>query len=650
MKALFLAGKSSYNLPMNRNERRRQAKQNRKRKPGAGGSAQPSKDILALQGQALQFQREGRFPEAELVLRQILKRCPDDADALASLGNNFLVNGHHGEAEQAYGKALKVNPGNFVAHGNLGIALHSLERIAEAKDSYRRALDLNPDYLGALKNLANALMCEGAIEEAAEAYDRAIARHPNDTGLRVNRAMILPVIPASSAEIERYRALMIAKLDALIAAGGSLREPASEAGVTGFYLAYGAMNDVPAVRKITEMYRKLCPELTWTAAHCRPSGGAAKAGKYRIGFLSHHFHNHTIGKLNRGFIEHFDRDRFEVVVFRSGKNSDAVSAAIERAADRTIHLPENLGVAQRLVADERLDLLFYPDTGMDAFTYYLAYARLAPVQATSWGHPVSTGIANMDYFISSRDLETEAGEQHYSETLVRLEHPPTYYYRPEKPLLTMNRADFGLPDDANLYLCPQTLFKFHPRYDAVLGEILAADPRGRIVIISGRYPNKQRLLSERFGKAFPKHIDRLLFVPRMPLEQFLQLLGNADVVLDPMFFGGGNSSSEAIAMGAPIVTMAGDYLRDRVTYSFYRAMGFEDLIARNPGDYVRIAVRLANDRAWRRQMIEKLNGHSARFFENMATVRELERFFIAAIEADRDNRPAIRWDGGQNAS
>ncbi len=110
-----------------------------------------------------------------------------------------------------------------------------------------------------------------------------------------------------------------------------------------------------------------------------------------------------------------------------------------------------------------------------------------------------------------------------------------------------------------------------------------------------------------------------------------------------MFFGGGNSSSEAIAMGAPIVTLAGDYLRDRVTYAFYKAMGFEDLIARDVDDYVEMAVRLATDKAWRAEMVEKLNSRSDRLFENMETVRELEQFFVAAIEARRKNEPVIKW-------
>jgi len=693
---------------MNRNERRRLAKQNNKlnKKSAADGEAQLSAELINLLEKAIQCQQSGQFDEAESLYRHVLRydpantfanhllgvtlhqkgdpqgaielirkalekdpdnqgmlanlgnaqmaaghildaeqtllhllnSHPNHAGALAGLGNIYLGSGRYELADEAYAKALEANPGDFVTLGNQGIALQYQEKNEEAKDCYRRALELQPEYVGVLKNLANALMCEGALQDAADVYDRAITLKPDDTGLRVRRAMILPVIPSSAYEIDQFRTTLMENLEVLITSGGHLQEPSKEAGVTGFYLAYHARNDVPVVQKISKMYGTLCPRLTWSSDHASSSGG-----KLRIGFLSHHFHNHTIGKLNRGFIEHLDRNRFEVVVMRTGATSDKVSDIIETAADRTIHLPESLDTAQRMVADEKLDLLFFPDTGMDAFTYFLAYARLAPVQATSWGHPVTTGITNMDYFISSRDLETEAGDQHYTEKLVRLKTPPTYYYRPEKPEKTLGRADFDLPEDANLYLCPQTLFKFHPDYDVVLGNILKADPNGRIVIICGRYANKQRLLCDRFAKAFPDQFDRLLFVPRMPLERFLQLILNTDVMLDPMFFGGGNTSAEAVAMGMPIVTVAGDYLRDRVTYAYYRAMGFDDLIASDAEDYVKKAVRLATDKTWHTEMTDKLNLLSSAMFENMETVRELEQFFIAAIEARRNNLPPINW-------
>ena len=116
---------------------------------------------------------------------------------------------------------------------------------------------------------------------------------------------------------------------------------------------------------------------------------------------------------------------------------------------------------------------------MEPQTYYLAHARLAPVQCVTWGHPLTTGIETIDYFLSSADLEPPHADDHYTEKLVRLSHLTNYYYRPDPPALTKSRSDFGFADEDHVYLCPQNLFKLHPENDVVFGEILRRDPRRR---------------------------------------------------------------------------------------------------------------------------------------------------------------------------
>jgi hypothetical protein len=96
------------------------------------------------------------------------------------------------------------------------------------------------------------------------------------------------------------------------------------------------------------------------------------------------------------------------------------------------------------VAEAELDALFYPDIGMDVFTYFLAFARLARVQFTTWGHPVTTGIPNMDYFVSTRHAEPAQAERFYSERLVEFDNPPSFYYRPRPPSTFDLRAHLGL--------------------------------------------------------------------------------------------------------------------------------------------------------------------------------------------------------------
>jgi predicted O-linked N-acetylglucosamine transferase (SPINDLY family) len=341
-----------------------------------------------------------------------------------------------------------------------------------------------------------------------------------------------------------------------------------------------------------------------------------------------------MGKLNYGIIKNLSREKFNVKLFRfSGGREDHLSKTIDKAADEVVMLPKKLKPARQEIADHSLDILFYLDIGMDPLTYFLAFSRLAPVQCVTWGHPVTTGIPNMDYFISSSKSEPPGAEDHYLERLILPDRLTTYYYRPELPEGLTPRKDFDLPEDYNLYVCPQTLFKFHPDFDDVLGTLLRQDTRGLLVLIEGKHKHWTKLLQDRFSSAFPDVFDRVRFLPMMPAKDFLSLLKIADVILDTPYFGGGCTSLESFACGAPIVTWPGAFMRDRLTLALYKQMGIMDCVADNAQSYLDIAFRLANDKVWREEIRDKIRANSDCLFEDIEAVHELERFFEMAVES-----------------
>src|SRR5207237_4862511 len=120
--------------------------------------------------------------------------------------------------------------------------------------------------------------------------------------------------------------------------------------------------------------------------------------------------------------------------------------------------PSILGAAREVVAEQRRAVLVYADLRMDRLAYTLAFPRLAPVQCVTWGHPVTSGIPTVDYFVSSTLFESEDADAHYTEKLVRLDSLPFYAYRPALPERFKARADLGLPTDMHIYACPQSLF------------------------------------------------------------------------------------------------------------------------------------------------------------------------------------------------
>lgn len=328
-----------------------------------------------------------------------------------------------------------------------------------------------------------------------------------------------------------------------------------------------------------------------------------------------------------------------MTAFLVGEAADETVSFLQASADRFINLPEEVALARQIIAEARLDVLCYPDVGMDPVTSALAHSRLAPIQCTTWGHPVTTGIPMIDYFISSTLLEPAGAQAHYSERLVLLDSLPTFYYRPETAPVNQQaaRREFELPPDAHLYLCPQSLFKFHPDFDAVLAGILAQDPAARIILIEAPHANWTELLRCRLRKYLHHSFNRVAFVPRVDRQAFLRLLATADVILDPLHFGGGNTSFQALGLGLPIVTLPSAFMRGRVTAGCYRKMDYETCIARDANHYADLAVSLGTDAELNAFVRSEIASRSGVLFEDMAAVRELEAFFKAATLTQRES-------------
>ena len=455
--------------------------------------------------------------------------------------------------------------------------------------------------------------------------------------------MFLPIIPFSEEDIEVRRETLSKTVKGLMNENLVVPDPTQDVGITNFYLAYHDQNNRSILQDIAKLHIASCPQLGYAAKHCQSAPREHK-DTLRIGFLSSYLRDHTIGKLNRGIIAQLSRDQFEVIVFRLPGKKDDMSQAIDGVADKVVPLHKKLEMDWKTIEEEELDILFYPDIGMDPYTYFLSFARLAPVQTVTWGHPDTTGIPNIDYFLSSEQLETSDALSHYSEQLIKLNYLGFYYFRPEVPEVLFVRSDYGFPNEGRLYVCPQTLFKFHPGFDTILGDLLQRDPDGHLVLIDDNTGGHwKKLLNERFSRVFPDVSDRIIFVPHMPRDEYLSLLIIADAILDIPTFSGGNSSFEAFAMGAPIVTWPQEFMRGRVTAALYKQMGLSDLIAADASSYVELALRLAQDRDFKARMQADIRENSHKLYERHELVREMESFFIAAYKAYVKGAPLGDW-------
>jgi predicted O-linked N-acetylglucosamine transferase (SPINDLY family) len=567
---------------------------------------------------------QGRLNEAAASYQAVLAIDPRYGDALNNLGLVQKSLGQLDQAAECFQRVLQLHPSSPGAWLNLGNVYKEQGRHADAITALHCAIQLAPGYAQAHQNLGELLDTEGRVEETTAYYHEAL-RLSGKAALRLQIAMALPPIYDSNEQLQSYRNQLVNELDVLSAEGVRFN-PLKDRLPNWFYLAYQGLDD----RAIHESIARLC--VADDDDRGRPCDRSPRPdNRIRIGFVSSFLKDHTIGQLFRGLIDRLSRERFHVSVVSLQPARDDIAQQIRASADAAIELPKDLSLARQQIANLQLDVLLYTDLGMDPAAYALASYRLAAVQCTSWGHPVTSGLPTVDYFISSTFIEPSDGQNYYAERLVELPVLPAYYYRPQTSQRRLDRAHFGIQADRHVYLCPHNLFKFHPDFDVALREILERDPQADIVLIEGRYPYWTERLKQRFSRTIPVGAAHIRFLPSQSRPDFLQLIAAADVMLDTFHFGGGNTSYEAIGVGTPVITLPSNLMRGRVTYGCYRQMDVLDCVATNQQQYVDLAVELATDRERRDAISKRLLDASHLLFENHQAVEALEKFLERAV-------------------
>lgn len=572
-----------------------------------------------------------RFAEAQMSFQRALEIDPHLPEAHYNLGNLYRWQNDPDRARREFEAAIASRPDYIEARLNLGAVLETLGQSQRATECFQEVLRLNPHHADAHTNLGLLSKAEGRVVDAEASFREAFRSQPRPM-LRVLANTLLPPIYESTADVLAWRRQFTKNVAALHRDGVRLN-PTRDCFASVFYLPYQGLNDRDLNCEFARLYAGSEPAQAATPRQDTPRPAGARL---RIGFISRHFSNHTISKLMQGIIAHLSRERFTTVVFSIGRPLAEVATSVRNSADEYRDLSTDPDLARATLAASDLDVLFYADLGMDPLTYALAFQRFAPVQCVTWGHPVTTGIPTIDYFISSELLEPADADDHYSERLIRLRTLPTYYERPVPPAVLKTRRELDLPADSHVYLCPQSLFKLHPDFDVLLASILARDPQGRIVLVESEHPAWNVQLQNRFARTLGALASRVQFVPKQNHADFLSLLASSDVMLDPLHFGGGNTTYEALSLGVPIVTLPADYMRGRVTSGCYRKMGVSDCTVCSPAEYVDLAVRLGTDTAFRHTIAGKIRSASHVLFEDRGAIEELERFFEWAVRSARE--------------
>jgi predicted O-linked N-acetylglucosamine transferase (SPINDLY family) len=496
------------------------------------------------------LRRLGCSDEAEKFYKAAIELSPEYAPAHFNLGSFLGSRGRNHDAEYHLREALRLEPSMVEAAVVLAVVMQASHRWDEAETTLRRALDVRPDFALAALNLGQLLIEQARYEEAVPLIERSVAIAPE----ALSWALFLM----------------------------NNRADLSAARIHGIHVKVGA-----AISKIAGP-----PYVAWTN---RPDPNK----RLKVGYVSGDFSLHPVGLLMKPVLANHDPSAFDVHCFSNTKAMDSMAQLLCELAPKWYSI---VGLSDDdfsgLVRKEEIDILV-DLSGHTNRNRLQAFARHpAPVQVTWLGYLNTTGLATIDYRVCDRYTDPAGVTEAWStETLFRMPHSQWCYV----PWTDANPT----PDDQRSHesLLFGSVNRSRKITDACLDlwcPILEAVPAAKLLILDVQEEERRSLL-RRFHQ---RNIDsaRLMLAPRQSIETYYTTLASLDVALDTLPYNGATTTLDTLWMGTPIVALRGERGLSRGSYSILSSAGLTELIAETPQEYMKINLRLAEDRVWRSKL------------------------------------------------
>ena len=609
------------------------------------------------------YNQLGEHQKAMNCYEKAIKIQPNNSAAYNNLGNTLKELGEYQKAISSYEKAIQINTNYVDAYYNLGIILSELGEYQKAMSSYEKAIQINPNYANAYYNLGNTLKELGEYQKAMSSYEKVIQINPNHIDAHNNLGNILnelgenqkalnsyekaikiepenltshwlsmntfPVIYNNFEEIDQYRKNFlksIKKVNLLLDTQSKYSKKQLVNAIkssTNFYLHYQGKD----VLELQQHYAHLIEQITqniYQEFHKERKKNISS--KYiKIGFVSSFFRSHTVSKLFKNWILKLDQKYFKRFVYYVDNKFDHTTNEIKQNVD---YFFNHTDVDQLInqISHDNLDVLIYLDIGMRPIIQILSSLRLAPIQCNTWGHPVTSGFKNIDYYFSSELMEDQNSQKYYSENLIMLPNLGINYDFPN--LSNIKKPNILNKSNTTIFLNLQSLFKLLPQDDHIYLDILKKNSDCCFWFIHGKKISVTSIFKERISKLFKKEgydFEKYsYFHPRCSQEEFFGLIEESDIILDSFNWSGGNTSLEAISLNKPIVTYPSAFMRGRHTYGILKILDIEETIAISKKNYVEIAVKLANDKNFRNSIVDKIKKNKNKLFNDDKPLKFLE--------------------------
>lgn len=622
--------------------------------------------------------KNGNFNEAEKILVKIVSKKPGDSKAWINLGVAYRAEGQLLKAEESYKKALELNPKNAAVYnnlanifliqrnfskakvyllkaisikpkypqalGNLGVLNETRGNMAEAKSYYNKALKVDPRLPDTLSNLSGILQKEGRLKEALKFSQKALKLSPQNPSALNNLGNIYRDLgDLNSAKINYQKAI---ELDSQMAGAYSnlldvllrLCEWEEADRIHKIVDSMGAETPFMSLRfHSKELARSMNVARAWgqeiAANALRPNlnlGYWVKEDdeKIRVGYISANFGKHPTGIVSLPLFYLHNRKYFEIYAYSYGPNDKSwVRNTVKRSADKFIDLKMKSDVqAARKINRDKIDILVDLTGHTTGGRMGILALRPSPFQISYLGFPGTSGAEFMKYLIADRVVVPPKEQKHYTEKIIYM--PGSYQIndREIKPAGKFTKNDFGVGDDTFVFCSFNRPFKFSRGLFNSWMTILKKVPNSVLVLWKegGSAVKNLQDAAKKMG-VDPK---RLIFVSELSYDKHLARLSACDLALDTWEYSGGATTSDALSVGAPVITLKGKNYLSRMSDSMLVAVGLPDLIAKTPKEYEKLAIKLANSKLGRVKSRLSKNIKTKSLFNATSFVRSLEKEYF----------------------
>ena len=590
-----------------------------------------NKSYIAYNNRGSSYKEIGRYNEAISDYLVSIELNKNYYEPLSNIAITYLDVNELFLALSFIEKALIVKPGLAKGLFNKGLILNQMGDKYSALKLFLELVN-NNEADAETFNLIGLVLTElGHNKKAKEYHNRALELEPKSLKFNWDAAFAeIPVIVGKDDVLDNILTNFSKKLSILEAIIKDKNENDYEK-IVGrtqpYYLAYLNTDN----KEVLMQYGKICRSIM-SKYDNKITNTKLKDEKLRFGIVSAHIRYHSVwNSFLKGIVTALNKKNIDLYIYYIDSKYDVETEVAKLNSFKFEYGVKILQDWIEIVKTDQLDVILYPEIGMNQKALQLASIRLAKTQMTSWGHPQTSGLDSIDYFLSSDFAENLSSQQAYSEKLIKLPGLGFYF---EPPSLNIEEKDFnelGLKLESNIILCLGLPNKFHIENDWIYIELVRNIKNIQLVFMkdaTGGYQVLESRLKLAFFESKIRYENNVVFLPYLSRDGFNSLMRRAKVYIDTVYFSSLNTTLQSLGNILPVVTLTGDFLRNNTSSGILKAMELYELIAVSKENYINIISKLISDSDYYLRIKKIIFQNLKLIYKDTSPILALENFLI----------------------